>query len=172
MEPSSCLFEFHGGRRIRSYSNTIRKIMTPKKRTAHFDLALISLILSSIPGNERKRGWIIGTSAGGTSGCIEEARMDTPLEMGSAIKLEDAYFCLNCETVTNYLDICPLCGERRLWSLQNWLGRINGSENKQDRGLPHPAFQAAGALKRAKTHPGEMIAKSLLAWRKKLLCPG
>jgi hypothetical protein len=98
--------------------------------------------------------------------------MDRPLELGSAIKLEDAYFCLNCETVTNYLDICPLCGERRLWPLQNWLGRISGSENKKDLGIPHhPAVQAAGALKGAKIH-GDLISKTLLSWRKKSLCPG
>jgi hypothetical protein len=98
--------------------------------------------------------------------------MDTPVELGSAIRLEEAYFCLNCETVTNYLDICPLCGERRLWPLQNWLGRINGSENKKDQELPRPAVQGVGALREPQTHPGEMISRSLLAWRKKLFCPG
>ncbi len=51
------------------------------------------------------------------------------LEVASAIRLEEAYFCLNCEVVTNFLDICPACGHRQLWSLENWLGRINGREN-------------------------------------------
>jgi RNA polymerase subunit RPABC4/transcription elongation factor Spt4 len=49
----------------------------------------------------------------------------TTLEVASAIRLEEAYFCLNCELVTNCSDICPACGRRELWSLEKWLGRLN-----------------------------------------------
>ncbi len=51
------------------------------------------------------------------------------LEITSAIRLEEAYFCLNCEVVTNFKDMCPACGNKLLWSLENWLGKINGREN-------------------------------------------
>ena len=54
----------------------------------------------------------------------------------SAIKLEEAYFCVNCELVTNCSDMCPACGRRQLWPLQKWLGRVIGCENgmnKEDR---------------------------------------
>ncbi len=54
------------------------------------------------------------------------------LEIASAIRLEIAYFCLNCEVITNCSDMCPACGHRHLWSLENWLGRLNGSENRVD----------------------------------------
>ena len=47
------------------------------------------------------------------------------LEVASAIRLEEAYFCLNCEVVTNFSDICPVCGHRELWPLEKWLGRVN-----------------------------------------------
>jgi len=59
--------------------------------------------------------------------------MKMPIEVSSRIRLEEAYFCLNCEVVTNCLDICPACGHRELWSLENWLGRINGGENSGDK---------------------------------------
>jgi len=55
--------------------------------------------------------------------------METPTEVASAIKLESAYFCLSCEVVTNCSDICPACGHRQLWHLENWLGRVHGQEN-------------------------------------------
>ena len=55
------------------------------------------------------------------------------LEAASAIKLEEAYFCLNCELVTNCLDICPVCGHRELWSLEKWLGRVNGCKGSMDK---------------------------------------
>jgi hypothetical protein len=42
----------------------------------------------------------------------------------SSIRLEKAYFCLNCEVVTNCINICPICGQRQLWPLRNWLGNI------------------------------------------------
>jgi hypothetical protein len=54
MESSSWVLAFRGGELIRSSLNTIKKIITSRKRRAHFELALISLILSSIPGTERK----------------------------------------------------------------------------------------------------------------------
>jgi RNA polymerase subunit RPABC4/transcription elongation factor Spt4 len=59
--------------------------------------------------------------------------MKMPIEESSAIRLEEAYFCLNCEVVTNCLDICPACGHRELWSLENWLGRITDGENSGDK---------------------------------------
>ena len=52
-----------------------------------------------------------------------------PFEVASAIRLENAYFCLNCEVVTNCSDICPACGHRELWHLENWIGKINGLGN-------------------------------------------
>ena len=55
------------------------------------------------------------------------------LEVASAIRLEEAYFCLNCEVVTNFSDICPVCGHRELWSLEKWLGRVNGLEDSMDK---------------------------------------
>jgi len=53
------------------------------------------------------------------------------LEGVSAIRLEEAFFCLNCEVVTNCSDICPACGHSHLWLLENWLGRINGTGEKE-----------------------------------------
>jgi len=55
------------------------------------------------------------------------------LEAASAIRLEEAYFCLNCELVTNLSDICPICGHRKLWSLEKWLGRLNSLEDGTDK---------------------------------------
>jgi len=52
-----------------------------------------------------------------------------PIEVASAIRLESAYFCLSCEVVTNCADICPACGHRQLWPLENWIGKINAREN-------------------------------------------
>ena len=97
------------------------------------------------------------------------------IQLGSAIKLEDAYFCLNCEVITNYLDICPVCGERQLWALQNWLGRVNGLENSRYKKSALPEFRPARTAEVPKTHSGDsggMIHRSLLTWRKKLLCAG
>ncbi len=56
-----------------------------------------------------------------------------PIEIPSAIKLEDAFFCLSCEAVTNCSDVCPGCGHGQLWPLENWLGRVNGHENSEDK---------------------------------------
>ena len=54
------------------------------------------------------------------------------LEVASAIRLEEAYFCLNCEVVTNFSDICPVCGHRELWPLEKWLGRVNSLDDGMD----------------------------------------
>ncbi len=54
--------------------------------------------------------------------------MKAELEIASAIRLGEAYFCLSCEVVTNCADICPACGNRKLWPLQNWLGKVYVSE--------------------------------------------
>ncbi len=54
--------------------------------------------------------------------------MNKTFESISAIKLEEAHFCLSCEAVTNCSDTCPACGHTYLWSLQNWLGRVNGRD--------------------------------------------
>lgn len=55
------------------------------------------------------------------------------LEIPSAIRIEEAYFCLTCEVVTNCIDICPACGRRELWSLEKWLGKVRSRENSGDR---------------------------------------
>jgi hypothetical protein len=55
------------------------------------------------------------------------------LQVPSAIRLKEAYFCLTWEVVTNCLDICPACGHRQLWSLENWLGKVNGRENSEEK---------------------------------------
>jgi len=61
--------------------------------------------------------------------------MNKPFELRSAIKLEDAHFCLSCEAVTNGSDTCPACGHTYLWPLQNWLGRIYGPDFSKKRKL-------------------------------------
>ena len=66
-------------------------------------------------------------------GLLNEGGVKMALEVASAIRLEDAYFCLNCELVTNCLDICPACGHRELWSLEKWLGRVKSCENSMDK---------------------------------------
>ncbi len=55
------------------------------------------------------------------------------LKEASAIRLEEAYFCLNCEVVTNRCDMCPACGHSQLWSLEKWLGNVSGHEENIDR---------------------------------------
>ncbi len=50
----------------------------------------------------------------------------------SAIRLEEAYFCLNCEAISNCVDTCPVCGHRLLWCLESWLGKVNTGENSMD----------------------------------------
>ncbi len=65
------------------------------------------------------------------------------VEIPSAIKLKDAFFCLSCEAVTNCSDVCPGCGRRQLWPLEHWLGRINGHENSEDEESTLPAVHPA-----------------------------
>jgi hypothetical protein len=89
-------------------------------------------------------------------------------EILSAIKLEDAFFCLDCEAVTNCSDVCPACGNGRLWSLQNWLGRVGEEGNSKYRPMIEE-FESAteeNSLDRAEG----AILTSLLTLRKKLLC--
>ena len=59
----------------------------------------------------------------------EEGRAKIFPEPVSVIRLKEAYFCLSCEVVTNCADICPACGHRQLWHLENWLGRVHGQNN-------------------------------------------
>ena len=90
-------------------------------------------------------------------------------EILSAIKLEDAFFCLNCEAVTNCLDICPVCGNRQLWSLQNWLGRV--SDEGISRYRKPTIEESQPATQEIATNRAEgAIGTSLLTLRKKLLC--
>jgi hypothetical protein len=63
----------------------------------------------------------------------EKGGVRMAVEVASAIKLEEAYFCLNCEVVTNCVDTCPACGHRQLWCLENWLGKVNACENSMDK---------------------------------------
>jgi RNA polymerase subunit RPABC4/transcription elongation factor Spt4 len=53
------------------------------------------------------------------------------IEETSAIRLEEAYFCLNCEVVTNCINICPTCGQKKVWPLRNWLGSVIALENSR-----------------------------------------
>jgi hypothetical protein len=57
--------------------------------------------------------------------------MKTSVEVASAIRLGEAFFCLSCEVVTNCVDICPACGNRKLWPLENWLGNVHGHERSR-----------------------------------------
>jgi hypothetical protein len=65
------------------------------------------------------------------------------VEMASAISLGEAYFCLNCEVVTNCSDTCPVCGHKQLWLLENWLGRVNGFKNNGHKEDTLPRVQSA-----------------------------
>jgi hypothetical protein len=56
-----------------------------------------------------------------------------PIEVASVIRLGEAYFCLNCEVLTNCSDMCPACGHRQLWAPENWIGKINALENGSDK---------------------------------------
>ena len=71
------------------------------------------------------------------------------LEVASVIRLGEAYFCLNCEVLTNCSDICPVCGHRELWLLENWIGKINALENGSDK---------AGTLKGVQLAPTFLTA--------------
>ncbi len=67
------------------------------------------------------------------------------VEMKSAIKLEDAFFCLSCELVTNCPDLCPACGHRHLWPLENWIGRVDACENSRYKSILEGALPAKTA---------------------------
>jgi len=56
-----------------------------------------------------------------------------PIETTSAIRLETAYLCLNCQAITNCSDVCPVCGHGQLWHLEHWLGRVNPPECIEDK---------------------------------------
>ena len=90
-------------------------------------------------------------------------------EILSAIKLEDAFFCLDCEAVTNCSDVCPACGNGHLWSLQNWLGRVGDRGNGR---FSTPLIEESQpATREIATNRAEgAIVTSLLTLRKKLLC--
>jgi len=92
-------------------------------------------------------------------------------EILSAIKLEDAFFCLNCEAVTNCSEICPVCGNRQLWCLQNWLGRVGERGESRYRKPTLEEFQPV-PQEMAKNRTEGTIFTSLLTLRKKLLCWG
>ncbi len=77
--------------------------------------------------------------------------MKMPVELISAIHLEDAYFCLSCEGITNCSDACPACGNRHLWPLQNWLGRVNSPENSRYKTPFLKEVQPARVLEIART---------------------
>ncbi len=98
--------------------------------------------------------------------------MKKAVEKGTVIRLEDAYFCLNCEAVTNYVDNCPLCGERQLWALESWLGRVTSPENSRYKKSDLREYGEVTSVKMATRHRGEMLYKTLLAWRKKLSFAG
>jgi len=63
----------------------------------------------------------------------EEGGVEMNLGVPSAIRLEEAYFCLNCEVVTNCAAICPACGHNKMWLLENWIGKMNSSQNGSDK---------------------------------------
>ena len=65
------------------------------------------------------------------------------LELASVIRLGETYFCLDCEVLTNCSDICPVCGHRQLWLLENWIGKINARENGSDKEGPLRGVQLA-----------------------------
>ena len=52
------------------------------------------------------------------------------IQAGTKIRLEDAYLCLNCEVVTNSAGLCPSCGHKHLWPLEQWIGRVSGENSR------------------------------------------
>jgi RNA polymerase subunit RPABC4/transcription elongation factor Spt4 len=92
-------------------------------------------------------------------------------EILSAIKLEDAFFCLNCEAVTDGVKVCPVCGKRQLWPLQNWIGRVGNRENSRYGKSAREEFQPATQKIDAKRAEGA-IFRGLSMFRKKVLCWG
>lgn len=45
-------------------------------------------------------------------------------EIIRVIKLTEANFCLNCEVITDWKNVCPICAEKQLWPLRNWLENV------------------------------------------------
>lgn len=88
--------------------------------------------------------------------------MKIPVELMAAIRLEDAFFCLSCEGVTNCSDTCPVCGNRNLWPLQNWLGRVSGPENSRYRKTPRKEISPARVLVMSRTLPGRRYWQTVL----------
>ncbi len=82
-------------------------------------------------------------------------------ETVSAIRLEDAYFCLNCEAITNCVDICPSCGNRGLWPVENWIGRVTDGNSKYRPELLEQ-IQAVEALEEIKVPSVKKLRK--LVW--------
>lgn len=87
----------------------------------------------------------------------------------SAIRLEEAYFCLSCEVVTNSAGACLVCGDTQLWPLQNWIGRVDDRNSRYGAaGFPNdgeenhvsgpPSIRWAHSLNGASGSPGERCA--------------
>ena len=51
----------------------------------------------------------------------------------STIKSGSAYLCLNCEVVTNSPTRCVVCGNRQMWPIENWIGRVGHESYTQER---------------------------------------
>ncbi len=81
--------------------------------------------------------------------------MKNSTELASAIRLGEAYFCLSCEVVTNCVDICPACGNRKLWPLENWLGNVHGHEKHTAAPAELRAVHPAGARQVPEDQPGK-----------------
>ncbi len=52
----------------------------------------------------------------------------------SMITLHDAYFCLNCELITDNLYECPVCTNRMMWPIENWLNRVKDDQKQLNKG--------------------------------------
>ncbi len=83
-------------------------------------------------------------------------------EIISAIRLEDAYFCLNCEAITNCVDICPSCGNRGLWPVQNWIGRVTDGNSKYRGGVLEEQVETVEAVEKLKAPSLRNLGK--LVW--------
>ena len=88
--------------------------------------------------------------------------MEKHKEIISAIRLEDAYFCLNCEAITNCVDICPSCGHRGLWPVQNWIGRVTDGNSKYRGSALEKQVQTVEVLEKMKAPSWRNLGK--LVW--------
>ena len=100
---------------------------------------------------------------------MSERRMKMTGEISAIIRLEDAFFCLDCEIITSCSDVCPVCGNHRLWFLQNWLGSVGDQENSKSKKPTIREFQPA-TQKIFVNHAERAISAGLIGLRKKLLC--